>query len=115
MRVLIRSLSVTGGLIGAVVNTCIAATILAMAVPFVGECLHALLYAKARSEQITELDLDLDASIEDRMIRQSISIPPGAVTTVGPPHIFTEQDAATSPFDPAPEGGAAKGDRKSVV
>src|SRR3546814_2600369 len=49
------------------------------------------------------------------MIRQSISIPPGAVTTVGPPHIFTEQDAATSPFDPAPEGGAAKGVEVQLV
>src|SRR3546814_2309501 len=67
------------------------------------------------SDLITELDLNLDASIEDRMIRQSISIPPGAVTTVGPPHIFTEQDAATSPFDPAPEGGAAKGVEVQLV
>src|SRR3546814_2763859 len=49
------------------------------------------------------------------MIRQSISIPPGAVTTVGPPHIVTEQDAATSPFDPAPEGGAAKGVEVQLV
>src|SRR3546814_11453569 len=84
-------------------------TILAMAVPFVGEGLHALLYAKARSGQITELDLNLDASIEDRMISQSITIPPGAVTTVGPQNISTEQDAATSPFEPAPEGGAGNG------
>src|SRR3546814_16519812 len=67
------------------------------------------------SDLITELDLNLDASIEDRMIRQSISIPTGAVTTVGPPHIFTEQDAATSPFDPAPEGGAAKGVEAQLV
>src|SRR3546814_2137463 len=115
MTITALGFSVTGGLVGAVVNTGIAATILAMAVPFVGEGLHALLYAKARSGQITELDLNLDASIEDRTIRQSISIPPGAVTTVGPPHIFTEQDAATSPFDPAPEGGAAKGVEVQLV
>src|SRR3546814_3009464 len=75
MTITALGFSVTGGLVGAVVNTGIAATILAMAVPFVGEGLHALLYAKARSGQITELDLNLDASIEDRMIRQSISIP----------------------------------------
>src|SRR3546814_7733268 len=37
------------------------------------------------------------------------------LTTVGPPHIFTEQDAATSPFDPAPEGGAAKGVEVQLV
>src|SRR3546814_11188814 len=85
MTITALGFSVTGGLVGAVVNTGIAATILAMAVPFVGEGLHALLYAKARSGQSTELDLNLDASIEARMIRQSTSITPGSLQAAGPP------------------------------
>src|SRR3546814_14164841 len=94
MTITALGFSVTGGLVGAAVNTGIAATILAMAVPFVGEGLHALLYAKARSGQITELDLNLDASIEDRMIRQSIPIPPSSRPTAGPPPILTEPAGA---------------------